>query len=151
VVCKGQSLVSASGNQTLNRTLFDRNFHASLLQTISFGEAAMMRLFCMASISIALATSSALARGGLAVSRMVHPSPHAGSPPAHAVGNAVQSRHQSLGDGFRRRGPIVIVVGGSYVQQHDAYCAQNYAKYDPASETYLGDDGERYLCPEIAE
>jgi hypothetical protein len=111
----------------------------------------MTKLVCMASISIALAISSALARGGVAVPRIVHPGPHAGSPLAHAVGNALQGHHQLLGDGSGRRGPIVIVVGGSYVQQHDAYCAQNYAKYDPASETYLGDDGERYLCPEIAE
>jgi hypothetical protein len=111
----------------------------------------MTRLSCITSIFIALAISSALARGGVAVPRIVHPGSHAVSPPAHAVGNALQGRHQPLGDGFRRRGPIVIVVGGSYVQQHDAYCAQNYAKYDPASETYLGDDGERYLCPELAE
>jgi hypothetical protein len=125
--------------------------HALSVLMATIGEAAMMRLFCVTSISIALATSSALARGGVAVSRIVHPSPHAGSPPAHAVANALQARHQALGEGFRRRGPIVIVVGGSYVQQHDAYCAQNYAKYDPASETYLGDDGARYLCPELAE
>jgi hypothetical protein len=88
----------------------------------------MTRLFCITSIFIALAISSALARGGVAVPRIVHPGSHAGSPPAHAVGNALQGRHQPLGDGFRRRGPIVIVVGGSYVQQHDAYCAQNYAR-----------------------
>jgi hypothetical protein len=29
-----------------------------------------------------------------------------------------------------------------------AYCAQRFKSYDPASETYLGNDGERHSCPE---
>jgi hypothetical protein len=28
-----------------------------------------------------------------------------------------------------------------------AYCIQNYSSYDPASGTYLGNDGYRHLCP----
>lgn len=29
----------------------------------------------------------------------------------------------------------------------DAYCAQRYRSYDPASGTYLGYDGARHPCP----
>ncbi|WP_366145057.1 BA14K family protein [Bradyrhizobium sp.] len=29
----------------------------------------------------------------------------------------------------------------------DAYCAQRYSSHDPASGTYLGDDGMRHPCP----
>ena len=29
----------------------------------------------------------------------------------------------------------------------DAYCAQRYRSYDPASGTYLGYDGVRHSCP----
>jgi hypothetical protein len=115
----------------------------------------MTKLLCVTIISVALATSPALARGGFAAAPTAHPNsarpnPHAASHTEHTVGSAVQGR-RPFGDGFRRPGPIVIVVGGSYLQQHDAYCAQNYPSYDPASETYLGDDGQRYLCPELAE
>src|SRR5258707_591250 len=28
-----------------------------------------------------------------------------------------------------------------------SYCAQRYKSYDPASGTYLGDDGQRHPCP----
>lgn len=116
----------------------------------------MTRLFYVTFIFLALTTFPALARGGFAVAPMVrpnsaHPKPHAGSPVEHGVAVTSFKGHQPNNDGFRRRGPIVIVVGGSYVQQHDAYCAQNYPDYDPASETYLDEDGERYLCPELPE
>jgi hypothetical protein len=110
----------------------------------------MTKLFSVILISIALATSPALARGGFGVARIAHPNPHKGSPAAHPVVDAFAGR-QAHDEGFRRPGPIVIVVGGGYVDRHDAYCAQNYPKYDPTSETYLGDDGQRYLCPELAQ
>jgi BA14K-like protein len=115
----------------------------------------MKKLLCVTFISAAVATSPALARGGFAAAPIAHPNPahpnpHVGSHTQHTVGSAVQGQ-RPLGDRLRRLGPIVIVVGGSYEQQHDAYCAQNYLKYDPASETYLGEDGQRYLCPEIPE
>jgi BA14K-like protein len=117
----------------------------------------MTKLFSVTFISVALATSPALARGGFAVARIAHPNPHIahpdphkGSLAAHPVVDAFAGR-QAHDEGFRRPGPIVIVVGGGYVDRHDAYCAQNYPKYDPTSETYLGDDGQRYLCPELAQ
>lgn len=31
--------------------------------------------------------------------------------------------------------------------QGNAYCAQRYRSYDPASGTYLGHDGQRHPCP----
>jgi len=32
-------------------------------------------------------------------------------------------------------------------QQGASYCAQRYRSYDPASGTYLNNDGNRYSCP----
>ncbi|MDB5504597.1 MAG: hypothetical protein JWR89_4499 [Tardiphaga sp.] len=32
-------------------------------------------------------------------------------------------------------------------QQNANYCAQRYRSYDPASGTYLNNDGNRYPCP----
>jgi hypothetical protein len=32
-------------------------------------------------------------------------------------------------------------------QQNANYCAQRYRSYDPASGTYLNNDGNRYSCP----
>jgi BA14K-like protein len=32
-------------------------------------------------------------------------------------------------------------------QQNASYCAQRYRSYDPASGTYLNNDGRRYACP----
>ena len=37
--------------------------------------------------------------------------------------------------------PAYAVGGGS------SYCAQRYRSYDPASGTYLNNDGNRYPCP----
>ena len=53
------------------------------------------------------------------------------------------------------------IIGGALAQQQaqaaptyvvpnsggDAYCAQRYRSYDPASGTYLGYDGLRHPCP----
>lgn len=45
------------------------------------------------------------------------------------------------------------IIGGaianSQAQAADAqaYCAQRYRSYDPASGTYLNNDGNRYPCP----
>jgi hypothetical protein len=41
-----------------------------------------------------------------------------------------------------RFGPILVEP--SLV--HVAWCLSRYQSYDPASDTYLGQDGERYLC-----
>ncbi|HAO41457.1 MAG TPA: BA14K family protein, partial [Afipia sp.] len=45
------------------------------------------------------------------------------------------------------------IIGGAIAssqaqaQQNAAYCAQRYRSYDPASGTYLNNDGNRYPCP----
>jgi hypothetical protein len=45
------------------------------------------------------------------------------------------------------------VIGGAIAssqaqaQQNHAYCSQRYRSYDPASGTYLNNDGNRYPCP----
>jgi hypothetical protein len=39
--------------------------------------------------------------------------------------------------------PTYVAPGGG----SDAYCAQRYRSYDPASGTYLGYDGMRHPCP----
>ena len=51
------------------------------------------------------------------------------------------------------------IIGGALAQQQSqaapvygggsaaAYCAQRYRSYDPASGTYLGNDGLRHACP----
>lgn len=45
------------------------------------------------------------------------------------------------------------IIGGAIAssqaqaQQNHAYCSQRYRSYDPASGTYLNNDGNRYPCP----
>jgi hypothetical protein len=46
------------------------------------------------------------------------------------------------------------IVGGAIAQSQaapayggSAYCAQRFRSYDPASGTYLGNDGRRHRCP----
>jgi hypothetical protein len=34
----------------------------------------------------------------------------------------------------------------AYMDDNASYCAQRYRSYDPASGTYLGRDGRRYVC-----
>jgi hypothetical protein len=41
-------------------------------------------------------------------------------------------------------GPVVVERSGG---DADAYCAQRFRSYDPASGTYLGYDGLRHPCP----
>ncbi|MBU6463594.1 MAG: BA14K family protein [Bradyrhizobium sp.] len=78
----------------------------------------------------------------------------------------VQYRHWHGGhrwSGWHRHhyGPGAAVIGGlaagavidgaiadSQARANaDAYCAQRYSSHDPASGTYLGDDGMRHPCP----
>jgi hypothetical protein len=40
--------------------------------------------------------------------------------------------------------PVVRVAPGG---DDDSYCIQRYRSYDPASGTYLGNDGRRHPCP----
>jgi hypothetical protein len=49
-------------------------------------------------------------------------------------------------NGYYDDGPSVAVVpdtGGD----SSAYCVQRFRSYDPASGTYLGNDGQRHPCP----
>jgi hypothetical protein len=41
----------------------------------------------------------------------------------------------------------VAVVPAPVGEDSAAYCAQRYRSYDPASQTYLGNDGYRHPCP----
>ena len=66
-------------------------------------------------------------------------------------------------NGWGHRGPGIglsfsaapVVVGPGYYAETDgassgeeeAYCAQRFRSYDPASGTYLGFDGLRHSCP----
>jgi hypothetical protein len=44
-------------------------------------------------------------------------------------------------------GAIAASQANAAAQQNAAYCAQRYRSYDPASGTYLNNDGNRYPCP----
>jgi hypothetical protein len=44
-------------------------------------------------------------------------------------------------------GAIAASQANAAAQQNAAYCAQRYRSYDPASGTYLNNDGYRYPCP----
>lgn len=43
-------------------------------------------------------------------------------------------------------GAIAAGQANAAAQQHAAYCAQRYRSYDPASNTFLARDGNRYIC-----
>ena len=44
-------------------------------------------------------------------------------------------------------GAIAAGQANAAAQQNAGYCAQRYRSYDPASGTYLNNDGNRYPCP----
>ena len=46
-------------------------------------------------------------------------------------------------DGYYDDSNVAVAPGGDDV----ASCAQRYRSYDPASQTFLGYDGQRYPCP----
>jgi hypothetical protein len=43
-------------------------------------------------------------------------------------------------------GAVAASQANAAAQQHAAYCAQRYRSYDPASNTFLAKDGNRYPC-----
>lgn len=43
--------------------------------------------------------------------------------------------------------PAPVVVAPGYGGDAEAYCMRRYRSYDPASGTYLNNDGNRYPCP----
>jgi hypothetical protein len=44
-------------------------------------------------------------------------------------------------------GAIAASQANAAAQQNAAYCSRRYRSYDPASGTYLNNDGNRYPCP----
>ena len=44
-------------------------------------------------------------------------------------------------------GVIAAGQANAAAQQNAAYCSRRYRSYDPASGTYLNNDGNRYPCP----
>jgi hypothetical protein len=44
-------------------------------------------------------------------------------------------------------GAIAASQANAAAQQNAAYCSQRYRSYDPASGSYLNNDGNRYPCP----
>jgi hypothetical protein len=38
------------------------------------------------------------------------------------------------------------IASASRANDHEAYCMQRYRSYDPASGTFLGNDGRRHPC-----
>ncbi|ABE61572.1 conserved hypothetical protein [Nitrobacter hamburgensis X14] len=44
-------------------------------------------------------------------------------------------------------GAIAAGQANAAAQQNAAYCSRRYRSYDPASGTYLNNDGYRYPCP----
>ena len=45
------------------------------------------------------------------------------------------------------REPVVVAPSYGYGGDAEAYCMRRYRSYDPASGTYLNNDGNRYPCP----
>lgn len=49
---------------------------------------------------------------------------------------------------YQAPAPVVVAPSYGYAGGDDeAYCMQRYRSYDPASGTYLNNDGNRYPCP----
>jgi hypothetical protein len=63
--------------------------------------------------------------------------------------------HRGYGYGGAALGGLAAgaIIGGAIANSQaragdaDAYCTQRYRSYDPASRTYLNNDGNRYPCP----
>lgn len=64
----------------------------------------------------------------------------------HYHGNNAGALIGGLAAGAIISGAIVASQANAAAQQHAAYCAQRYRSYDPASNTFLARDGNRYLC-----
>ncbi len=64
----------------------------------------------------------------------------------HYYGNNAGAVIGGLAAGAIIGGAIAASQANAAAQQHAAYCAQRYRSYDPASNTFLARDGNRYLC-----
>ena len=83
---------------------------------------------------------------GLAAGALIGGAIAAGSSPYYGSG------YYGPGYGYGYGGPAyapapVYVQPGYGGGDSEAYCMQRYRSYDPASGTYLNNDGNRYPCP----
>jgi hypothetical protein len=62
-----------------------------------------------------------------------------------AIGSALARPYYAPYPGYTYVEPDYTV--GAASGDDDAYCAQRFRSYDPASGTYLGYDGQRHPCP----
>jgi len=64
----------------------------------------------------------------------------------HGGGGGAGALIGGLAAGAIIGGAIAAGQANAAAQQHQAYCAQRYRSYDPASNTFLARDGNRYPC-----
>lgn len=65
----------------------------------------------------------------------------------HGGGGGAGALIGGLAAGAIIGGAIAASQANAAAQQNASYCAQRYRSYDPASGTYLNNDGHRYPCP----
>jgi hypothetical protein len=64
----------------------------------------------------------------------------------HGGGGGAGALIGGLAAGAIIGGAIAAGQANAAAQQHATYCAQRYRSYDPASNTFLARDGNRYPC-----
>ena len=65
----------------------------------------------------------------------------------HGGGGGAGALIGGLAAGAIIGGAIAASQANAAAQQNAAYCSRRYRSYDPASGTYLNNDGNRYPCP----
>jgi hypothetical protein len=65
----------------------------------------------------------------------------------HGGGGGAGALIGGLAAGAILGGVIAAGQANAAAQQNAAYCSRRYRSYDPASGTYLNNDGNRYPCP----
>jgi hypothetical protein len=73
--------------------------------------------------------------------------PAAGLAAGLAIGSALAPRYYYAPGYEYYDEPYAAAAPGVVAGDADAYCAQRFRSYDPASGTYLGYDGLRHPCP----
>jgi hypothetical protein len=85
-------------------------------------------------------------RGGAVGYRGGYYRPGIGVATGAVVGGAIAASQYGYG-GYGNDYPGYYSTGYTSGGQDASYCAQRYRSYDPASGTYLGNDGRRHSCP----
>ncbi len=108
-------------------------------------------------IGAALIASTALSLSAPAISAPLQATPGLGKAAPAATENVQYRRWHGGGGAGALIGGLAAgaIIGGAIAagqanaaaQQNAAYCARRYRSYDPASGTYLNNDGNRYPCP----